>query len=138
MPAATRLVFIDAGVLIAAARGNQAVSSSALAVLDDPVLQFASSVFVRLEVLPMPIFNRRSVEVTFYTEFFDGVVVWAPVTDALLSTAYVEAARIGLKAIDALHLAAAAAAGASEFITTERPTSRLHQTNLVVVRSLHP
>ena len=47
-----KLTFVDAGVLIAAVRGTEEIAKRALQVLDDPELNFASSVFVRLEVLP--------------------------------------------------------------------------------------
>lgn len=64
------ITFIDAGVLIAAARGRTEVSAEALAILDDPDRSFASSEFVRLEVLPKALFNRKSAEAEFYLEFF--------------------------------------------------------------------
>jgi hypothetical protein len=46
------LTFIDAGVLIAAARGTGIKALKAFSVLDDPSREFASSLFVQLEVLP--------------------------------------------------------------------------------------
>jgi hypothetical protein len=45
-----KITFIDAGVLIAASRGNAQVARRAIAILDDPGRSFASSAFVRLEV----------------------------------------------------------------------------------------
>lgn len=44
--------FIDSGVLIGAARGTDAVSGKARAVLTDANRQFIASDLVRLEVLP--------------------------------------------------------------------------------------
>jgi len=44
--------FIDSGVLLAAARGTEACSETALTILEDQEREFASSEFVRLEVLP--------------------------------------------------------------------------------------
>jgi hypothetical protein len=44
--------FIDTGVLIAAARGQNDFAARAMAILDDPNREFASSIFVKLEVLP--------------------------------------------------------------------------------------
>jgi hypothetical protein len=41
------ITFIDAGVLIAAARGNVQASAQAMATLDEPDRSFASSEFVR-------------------------------------------------------------------------------------------
>ena len=53
--------FIDAGVLIAAARGKDAPSMSALEILDDQSREFVSSPFVELEVIPKAIYNRKEV-----------------------------------------------------------------------------
>jgi hypothetical protein len=44
------LTFIDAGVLIAAARGSTVQASRAMGILDDPEREFAASAFPRLEV----------------------------------------------------------------------------------------
>jgi predicted nucleic acid-binding protein len=138
MAAGSRLVFVDANVLIAAARGNQEVSALALDILADPALRFASSPLVRLEVLPKPIFHHRQEEVAFYIAFFEQVAAWAAVTDDLLVTAYEEAGRAGLSAMDALHVASAAAVGADEFVTAEKLDKPLHRTTLIPVRTLHP
>jgi hypothetical protein len=62
--------FVDAGVLIAAARGTSDVSAQAMAILDDPGRTFASSEFIRLEVLPKAVFNTKAKETEFYTAFF--------------------------------------------------------------------
>jgi hypothetical protein len=42
------LTYVDAGVLIAAARGTHALSISAREVLDDPNREFASSIYLKL------------------------------------------------------------------------------------------
>jgi len=47
-----RRSFIDAGVLIAAARGTDEVAIRAIEILDDIDREFVSSSFVKLEVLP--------------------------------------------------------------------------------------
>jgi hypothetical protein len=57
-----KLTFVDAGVLIAAARGGSIQTGRAMDILDDPERQFASSAFVRLEVLPQALFNKRTAE----------------------------------------------------------------------------
>jgi hypothetical protein len=57
---ATNVVFVDASVLIAAARGADAIALLAMEVLDDPNNRFASSAFVRLEVLPKAVFHKRT------------------------------------------------------------------------------
>ena len=48
---ATNIVYVDASVLIAAARGADDIARPALEVLDNPDNSFASSIFVRLEAL---------------------------------------------------------------------------------------
>lgn len=131
-----RLVYVDSGVLIAAARGVPAISELALALLADPGLRFASSAFVRLEVLPKARYNRRSDEVTFYEVFFDSVSIWAPVTDSLLASALAAAEQSGLSAVDALHVAAAITVGAEELVTTEQAAKPIHRTTLIRVRRI--
>jgi hypothetical protein len=42
-----KLTFVDAGVLIAAARGGNIQAGRAMDILDDPERQFASSPFLR-------------------------------------------------------------------------------------------
>ena len=61
-----RLVLVDTGVLIAAARGSNEAAQRAMQILDDPDSSFASSVFVQLEVLPKPVYHKKRDEVAFY------------------------------------------------------------------------
>lgn len=131
------VTFVDSSLLIAAARGNQKESLDALAVLDDPARAFASSIFVQLEVLPKAVFFRRSTEEEFYQAFFRRVRRWAPPGKVLAEEALRVATRVGLSAIDALHVAAALAIGADELITAERPTRPLHRVSGILVRSIH-
>src|SRR5262249_3564214 len=130
------ITFVDAGVLIAAARGKTDVSARAMAILDDPDRTFASSDFVRLEVLPKALFNKRSDEAEFYIAFFDAVAHWPDRTDAVVRRAYEVAAQFGLAALDALHVAAAMSVGAEELVTTEKRGKPLHRTTGVLVRSI--
>jgi hypothetical protein len=58
--------FVDAGVLIAAARGGNVQAARAMEILDDPEREFAASVFLQLEVLPQAVFNKRVAESAFY------------------------------------------------------------------------
>lgn len=58
-----KLTFVDAGVLIAAARGGSEQAARAMEVLDDPEREFAASPFLRLEVIPQATFNKRLAEV---------------------------------------------------------------------------
>lgn len=129
--------FADAGVLIAAARWTEAVSRSAIALLEDPNRLFVASVFLRLEVLPKAIYHRNRDEVTFYDVFFDDrVAAWAEPLDRLIAEAEREATRHGLNALDALHVAAAIMLGADEFVTTEGPRKPIHRVTGVKVVAL--
>jgi hypothetical protein len=47
-----KLTFVDAGVLIAAARGGNIQAARTMEILDDPEREFAASPFLRLDVLP--------------------------------------------------------------------------------------
>jgi predicted nucleic acid-binding protein len=119
-----------------AARGRTEVSAQAMAILDDPERSFASSDFVRLEVLPKALFNRKSDEAEFYPEFFLAVSYWPPNTDAVVRYAYETGVKFGLAALDALHVAAAIMAGAEEIDTTEKRSKPLHRTADIRVRSI--
>lgn len=120
-----RKTFIDAGVLIIAARGVKAASTSALAILGDCNRAFASSPFVQLEVLPKAVFHAQSDETDFYENFFDSVIHWANDLELLLRSAQELACTYGLAGMDALHVAAALAVGADELITTETVIAQL-------------
>ena len=108
------ITFVDAGVLIAAARGRTDVSAQAMSILDDPDRSFASSVFVRLEVLPKALFNQKSDEAEFYLEFFRAVSQWPAEIDDVVRHAYEIGVKYGMAALDALHVAAAINTGAEE------------------------
>jgi len=131
------LTFVDTGVLIAATRGTAEESRRAKTILFDPSRSFASSVFVRLEVLPKPIYFRRRAEAAFYRAFFRRVLVWAPFDMTMVVAAYREAIATGMAALDALHVAAAVRVGAAEFITTEHSTKPIHRAHGVRVLTIH-
>lgn len=129
--------FVDSGVLIAAARGNDEQSERALRILDDPAREFVSSEFVKLECLPKCIFHGRFSEAEFYNEFFSNVTI-VPFTAELVELAFCKAKEYGLSAVDALHVAAAIKGEADELVTTERTSSPIHRTTSVKVRTIHP
>jgi predicted nucleic acid-binding protein len=128
--------FIDAGVLIAAARGVGIVAERALTILEDPNREFASSIFIKLEVLPKAIYNNRISEVSFYEAYFNAVSYWATDIDKIIQGAYSEVCESGLGAMDALHVTAALSVGAVEFITNEKPEKSIHRTKTVKVISI--
>lgn len=128
--------FLDAGVLIAAIRGTPEVADRALALLNDPERLFVSNDFVQLEVLPKAVYFRQEAEASFYRAYFASVTEMVPVSRALVSQASEQAQRAGLAAMDALHVAAARAGEAAEFITVERPGKPLFRVEGLVVRTL--
>ncbi|NEP43894.1 MAG: hypothetical protein F6K35_33605 [Okeania sp. SIO2H7] len=65
--------FIDAGVLIYAARSQGEIAEKALEILEDENREFASSIFLKLEVLPKAIYNGQGSEVKFYETFFTEI-----------------------------------------------------------------
>lgn len=130
--------FVDAGVLIAAARGGNVQAARAIEILDDPEREFAASVFLRLEVLPQAVFNKRVAEAAFYEAFFSAVTHWATNLDDITQIALREASTHGVEAMDALHVAAAISVGASELITTEKPSRSIHRATGVTVVTIHP
>ena len=130
--------FIDAGVLIYAARSQEELAERAFQFLEDENREFASSIFLKLEVLPKAIYNQQSSEVKFYETFFAEVSHWATDIDAIIEAAYQESSQFGLGAMDALHIAAAVSVGATEFITNEKLEKSIHRTKRIKVISIYP
>jgi predicted nucleic acid-binding protein len=128
--------FIDSGVLIAAAIGSPDISHAAREILDDPDRKFVSSEFIRLEVCPKAKFYGHDLEAAFYAAFFESVGIWVPVTELLTDLAYEEACTLGLSALDALHVAAAALSHCEEIVTTEKPFKPIHRFKAARVASL--
>jgi predicted nucleic acid-binding protein len=124
--------FLDAGVLIAAVRGQETEAARALAILEDPERSFVASDFLRMEVLPKALYYQRSAEAALYERFFSRARL-IPVSAALVTQAYTEACTFGLSALDALHVTVAKAGGAEELITTERPTTPLFRVTGMII-----
>ena len=70
--------YLDAGVLIAAARSATRLSVSALAILDDTSREFVASEYLKLEILPKAYYHRSLTETTFYKEFFSSAATMVP------------------------------------------------------------
>ncbi len=107
-----------------------------MALLDDPGREFVTSDFLALEVMPKPIYNKRSAEVEFYDVFFQLIAIERASVGGLVEEAFKEASDNGLSAVDALHVVAAASLNAAELVTTEKPTKPLYRTSLVKVVAL--
>jgi predicted nucleic acid-binding protein len=104
--------------------------------LNDPERLFVSSDFVQLEVLPKAVYFRQAAEASLYRAYFASVTEMVPVSQALISQASEEVQRAGLAAMDALHVAAARAGEAAEFMTVERPGKPLFRVEGLSVRTL--
>lgn len=129
--------FIDSGVLIQAIRGEENLANKALEILGDTDREFASSIFLKMEVLPKAIYNKQSEEVQFYQEYFASVTYWAMDINQIILNAYLEASQYGLGAMDALHIASAISLNVAEFITSEKPNKSIHRTCNINIISLH-
>ncbi|NEP77494.1 MAG: PIN domain-containing protein [Okeania sp. SIO3C4] len=129
--------YIDSGVLLAAFRGITPVAIKAIEILDDPQRKYATSSFVKLEVLPKAIYNKQQAEVYFYETFFAGCTIWASELEKIVESAQKLAADFGLNAIDALHVAAAISINADELITTEKPNKPMHRVTQIRVISIY-
>ncbi|MBE9229560.1 type II toxin-antitoxin system VapC family toxin [Phormidium sp. LEGE 05292] len=128
--------FIDAGVLVAAARGVGDISEKALEILLDSDREFASSIFIKLEVLPKAVYNRQTDEAEFYETFFNAVTYWANDVERIIEEAYRIACTYGLASMDSLHVAAALLVGAEELVTTEKPTKPMYRVTGIQVISI--
>ncbi|MBI1761810.1 MAG: PIN domain-containing protein [Acidobacteria bacterium] len=120
------LTYLDSNVLVNAATGaNRAIQLRALAIITDPNRQFVSSLFLRMEVIPLAIHFGRTKERLFYEAFFRRVQSWVDPVD-IYDDAYQLACQHALGALDALHVAAASFAGA-ELVSAEKPTKPLYR-----------
>jgi hypothetical protein len=131
-----KITFIDSGVLVTAARGVEEDSEKALEILADSSREFASSEFIKMEVVPKAIYNRKTAEAEFYELFFDAVTYWANDIEKVIQEAYQIAAQYGLAAMDALHVAAALSVGAEEFVTTEKKTKPMFRVSSIKIISI--
>jgi predicted nucleic acid-binding protein len=129
--------YVDTPVLFAAARGTPELYERAMAVLDDPEREFVSSIFLLLEVLPVPSFNGRATEVDFYRDYFAACTQHVDASRELCDAALQEALRYGMGACDALHVESAVVANAAELITAEGPSTSLHRTQRLPIVTIY-
>jgi len=130
--------YIDSGVLISALRGDATVAATALSYLNDPLREYVTSDYVKVELMPKCIYFKNSTEQQFYEEYFKSTSVQVPTSDALLAFAIDEGGKTGISGMDAIHVACALAAQAIELITSERATKPIHRANGIKVISINP
>jgi predicted nucleic acid-binding protein len=129
--------YIDTGVLIAAGSNNKHAAIAA-SFLYDPLREYVTSDYVKIELLPKCIFYKNDRERQVYEEFFQKCLIRVPSSDDLLAFAIEEGGKTGISGMDALHIACAIVAEAEEFITTERPGTLLHTAGVKVISILPP
>ena len=126
--------FLDSNILIGAFKGEAGVRGLAQKVLADPGRIFVASPFLSLEVLP---YSDNAAEREFMQAYFEQqVLAFRADLQQIVDIANEEAARHRIKAMDALHVAAAWLCGAKELITAEHPNSPIYRTKLVRVVQL--
>jgi predicted nucleic acid-binding protein len=130
--------YIDSGVLISALRGEKDIAATALAFLNDPLREYVTSDYVKIELLPKCTFHKNYDEKQFYEEFFRSSTTHVPNSDELLELAIDEGGRTGISGIDAIHVACAVVAQAEELITAEKSTKPIHRANGIKVISINP
>jgi predicted nucleic acid-binding protein len=128
-------VFLDAGVLIGAFKGEPDVREPAFAILNCPLLEFWYSPLLHLEVTLQAVHHKQVEELKFYDVYFRHAEMYGDL-NRTLEIAAPDAKRHGIGVVDALHVAAANLSKCEAFITTEKPTKPLFRTNLVKVVSL--
>jgi predicted nucleic acid-binding protein len=130
--------YVDSGVLIWAAHGVSRNAEVALRFVSDPMREYVTSDYIRLEVIPKATFHANRSELEFYETFFRANIRCIPASESLVRSAMTEGCNTGISGIDALHIACAIFAGAEEFITTEKTTKPIHRTSLIKVICIRP
>lgn len=118
---AAKRTFVDAGVLIAAFKGEAELKRRALEVLGDPDRSFVVNRYLMLEVLPKPTYQKRDEELQFMQAFFSGGIEIVEPCVEVADSAMELACTYRLQPCDALHAATAWRENA-EFVTAEGPT----------------
>ena len=113
--------------------GAALYAAPALDIMRDPNRQFVGSDFLKLETMPKAVYSKNTSEQAFYSAYFKLTSIWINASKPLFNEAYKEACFLGLAGFDAYHLAAALAAGATEFITTEKPLKPLFRSDKISV-----
>lgn len=114
-----RRTYLDSGVLIALAQGEERRYQAAADLVRQADRRFVSSDMAWLETVPSAAFARLAPVRDIYEWFFAGAEMIAIDAD-IVTEAKALAMRFGVTGADAIHAAAALHAGAIEFVTTEK------------------
>ena len=118
-------------------RGQPPLADMARAIMADERHDFVSCENVSLELIAKPVFEKRTVEVLFYDEYFSAAKYVEPFSPELGAAAFALARKYGLAAGDALNLASAIRQDADEFVTSEspgKPLFRVRELRVVTIR----
>lgn len=130
------LTFLDAGVILSAARTSSSYRLKALTIIADPRRKFVTSDFVKLETTLKCDYHGYQQQLEFYEDIFENVDIFLTDAEPIISGAYQVGKKYGLNAMDALHVSAAVIAQADEFVTTERPNSPFQNVRGIKILSL--
>lgn len=103
--------------------------------LDDPDRALVASDAVRLEVQPKPCYEKRQQEIEFYDTVLGQAEHLKWCTDTLYH-AHDLAAKHGIAAMDAIHIATALDAGVEEFVTAEKSTKPMFRVTELHMQSI--
>lgn len=111
----------DADVLIYACIPGHPLGKNVRTLFDEARSDFrpVGSVMLKPELLVKPMRRRSNTELEQLVALLGRLDLW-PVDDGIVDTAVAVAAKYGLRAVDAVHLATAAELGADRFITSNR------------------
>lgn len=131
-------IFIDSCVLILASKAQEDdISLRAIQELDREGVQYLYSPMIELETLPKPTVNGYADQVAFLRAFFDNAErVECPLEAQALALEQACNSPVALSALDALHVACAISANASELVTAEKPTAALPKAKGIEVRTI--
>jgi predicted nucleic acid-binding protein len=129
--------YLDANVLIVISRGKLDSARRLMAILDDPDRRFIVSSYLVLETIPKPLFHGKDAEVKFMREFIARAYRHIPGSQSLVDEAVQLAGRYDIHPLDALHIAAAIAGKADEFLTLEKPDNPICRPKEIRVVSLY-
>ena len=128
-------LFVDSGVLIAAARGEAAVRQAAIQLLTDPTHVFLTSPFIYLETVPKARFGQRELELALYRTYFDHAQSFDDLP-MIFQKALSISEEDGVGPMDSLHVAAAILSEADMLVTTENRGKSIYRAKAMVVRNL--
>nr|VFK17467.1 MAG: Predicted nucleic acid-binding protein, contains PIN domain [Candidatus Kentron sp. LFY] len=132
-----RRTYIDANVWIAAVQSDGALLQRVWPVLQSDRKRLVISDFILLEVLPKPLFHRRTRQKRILEQLFSLTEKLTPDHETLLPQAIRLAGDYDLSPMDALHAATALQGQVDEFITLERPTKPLFRIPELHAHSLY-